>query len=140
MSSGGHQVEVEDRAWIAPGEEKREERDDAQHDEGDPEEEQDDEVRDPQQPLDELEPAAQMRIALALDPHGIDGSGRHVLSFLLDQRAAARFASTGCAALRSTPTPPPRCACGGQRRAGAACGRRLAQERVVGLALGVGWV
>ena len=55
-------VEIEDAPRIATGEQDREEGDDRQHGEGDPEEEQHDEVRDREQPLHEPEPAAQLRI------------------------------------------------------------------------------
>ncbi len=72
-------VEVEDPARVAPGHEDREERDDREHGEGEPEERQQDVVRNREQPFDDPEPAAQVRIAATLDPERI----RLVLSALV---------------------------------------------------------
>jgi hypothetical protein len=45
-------VEVKDAVWVPPGEQHREERDHRQHGEGEPEEDEDDVVRDGEEPLD----------------------------------------------------------------------------------------
>ena len=60
-------VEIEDAPRIATGEQNREEGDDREDGEGDPEEEQHDEVRNREQPLHEPEPAAQLRIEAAFE-------------------------------------------------------------------------
>jgi hypothetical protein len=64
-------VEVEDAARVAAGEEQREERHDRQDEIGEPEKDETDEVRDREQPLDEPEPAAQLRRELTFDTDGI---------------------------------------------------------------------
>ena len=61
------EVEVEDASRVATGEQDREEGDDREHGEGDPEEEQHDEVRNREQPLHQPEPAAQLRIEAAFE-------------------------------------------------------------------------
>ena len=58
-------VEVEDPSRVAAGEEDREECDDRQNQEGEPEEEEHDVVRDRKQPLDEPEPAAEAGVERA---------------------------------------------------------------------------
>ena len=58
-------VEVEDPAGVAAGEEDREACDDGREHEADPEEEENDEVRDGEQPLEEPLPAAYVGIELA---------------------------------------------------------------------------
>ena len=65
------EVEVEDAAGIAPGEEDREERDHRQNEERKPEEREHDVVRDREDPLHEPQPAAQFTLELALDSDGI---------------------------------------------------------------------
>ena len=71
------EVEVENAPRVAAGEQDREEGDDREHDEGDPEEEQHDVVRNRQQPLHEPEPSAQLRIQAALEPNRVGGSAFH---------------------------------------------------------------
>ena len=71
------EVEVEDAPRVAAGEQDREEGDDREHDEGDPEEEQHDVVRNRQQPLHEPEPAAQLRIQAAFESNRIGGTAFH---------------------------------------------------------------
>ena len=73
------EVEVEDAARVATRDEDREERDDRQHQEGEPEEREHDVVRDREQPLHEPEPAAHVRVELALDAHrvGVRLDGLH---------------------------------------------------------------
>src|SRR5581483_4159877 len=67
-------VELEQSARIPPREEDREEGDHTDDDEGGPEEDEHDEVRDRQQPLDEPEAAAEIRRELAGELERI-GSG-----------------------------------------------------------------
>ena len=64
-------VEVEDRARVAPREEDREERDHGQHEERQPEEREHDVVRDRERPLHEPEPAADVGVELAFQADGI---------------------------------------------------------------------
>jgi hypothetical protein len=64
-------VEVEERARIATSEEDREEGDDSDEQECDPEDDQDDVVRNREDPLDEPQPAAQLRIEPSLGPNSI---------------------------------------------------------------------
>jgi hypothetical protein len=71
-------VELEDGPRVAAGEQDRAERDDRRRDEGDPEEDEHDEVRDREQPLDEPAPAAQLRGELSLEFQRIGGPGIHV--------------------------------------------------------------
>jgi hypothetical protein len=66
-------VEVEDRTRVATGEHDGHERDDAEHHEGDPEEEQQDVVRDDGQRLDQPKPAAEPPLEGGIDPDGIGG-------------------------------------------------------------------
>jgi hypothetical protein len=73
-------VELEDAARIAAGDQDREEGDDRQPDEREPQEEQHDVVRDGEQPLDQPQPAAQRLTELGLDHDGMrllgdDGRG-----------------------------------------------------------------
>ena len=65
------QVEAEQRAGVAAGEQDREERDDGDDSERDPQEEQHDVVRDRQQPLDQPQPAAQRLVQAGSHLHGI---------------------------------------------------------------------
>ena len=81
-------VEIEDRSRIPAAEQDREERDDAQQEERDPQERQHDEVRDREQPLDEPEPAAQLRLESALDTDGVRGNRGH-WRFLLFRSGSA---------------------------------------------------
>src|SRR5581483_5582573 len=61
------EVEAEDPARVAAGEEQDEERGDRREDERDPEEGEDDEVRDQQRPLHEPEPARVRRVEAAFE-------------------------------------------------------------------------
>ena len=75
-------VEVEDRARIAAGEQDREERDHAQYAEREPQEREHDVVRDHQQPLDQPQPAAEARVEMPFDADRIGGErvGRHLIT------------------------------------------------------------
>ncbi len=71
-------VEGEQAARVAAGEEDREAREHGRHGEGDPEEEQHDEMRDREQPFDEPEPATDVGVELALEAKWIGGGcGAH---------------------------------------------------------------
>ena len=66
-------VEVEDPPWVAAREEDGEESDDGEDPERDPQEEEDDVVRDRQQPLDEPEPAAELGVQVSPQRNWVDG-------------------------------------------------------------------
>ena len=89
-------VEVEDPARIAARDEDREERDHGQQEEREPEEGQQDVVRDRQCPLDDPEPAAQLGVAAPFDPDGVG-------PFLGGRRAFHAPTVTRCGATRAAP-------------------------------------
>ena len=64
-------VEVEDRARVAPGEQDREERDHGQDNKREPQEHEHDDVRDHQDPLDQPQPATNVVVELPLDAQRI---------------------------------------------------------------------
>ena len=68
-------VEVEDAAGVAAGEEDREAGDDGRDREADPEEEEDDEVRDGEQPLEEPQAAAYLGSSSPVRRSGKAGAG-----------------------------------------------------------------
>ncbi len=69
------EVEVEEPAGVAAGEEDREERDDADHGEGDPQEPEREEVRDGEEPLDEPEPPRERLVEAGVEGDGADRTG-----------------------------------------------------------------
>src|SRR5215213_979498 len=64
-------VEVEQAAWVAPGEQDREEGDHRHHDERDPQEDEADHVGDDEHPLHEPQPAAERLVEIALESEWI---------------------------------------------------------------------
>jgi hypothetical protein len=78
-------VQASDRATARGYRAAREEGDDRQQDEGDAKEDEHDEMRNREQPLDEPEPAAEPRVESSLDANGMSGNSGHrgVISFRL---------------------------------------------------------